>query len=160
MDFLNLIAEASAPLITESFLKWVVGGMSLAIAALAGYIKTVISEKQTWLHKQIEEAPAKREKMEAGIRGRYKEVIDQKDEEIDKLEKDLKEMQIERFQFLQAQIEDAKKQEKGLQELTSDYSDLIEEITPLLEEGVNVIEYYNTAVRSHKKKKRGDSNAG
>lgn len=143
MDMLSLLAEASQqPLITESFLKWVVGGMSIAIVGLAAYIKALNSERKDYLQKQIDEAPSKRNEIEGALRGRYQAVIDKKDEEIEKLEADIKDLHIERLQFLQLQIEDAKKQEKGLEELTEDYNNLIQGLKPLIQNNVEVLDYY------------------
>ena len=143
MDLLFLLADATQqPLITESFLKWVVGGMSVAILGLCAYIKTLTKERKDYLQKQIDDAPEKRNSIENALRERYQVVIGKKDEEIEKLEGEVKGLHGERLKLLQLQIEDAKKQEKGLQDLSEDYNNLISDLKPLIENNVEVLTYY------------------
>lgn len=155
MDFFNFLAESSQPFITESFLKWVVGGMSLAVVALSKYVVKLVTVNKELLEKQLKEGLEMRDKIEDGIRSRYKEVIDAKDKEISDQEKDIKDLHTERLAFLQAQIDDAQKQEKGYQELASDYEELIEELIPILKQNTDVVEYYNSAVRAMNRRKKG-----
>lgn len=139
MDFLYLLAEAKeAPIITESFLKWVCGFMGLAISGLFYFLRDLVKSQLADKNKQIEEAPAKQKALESSLENRYKSRLADRDTRIVSLEKELTIMRVERLKFLQAQIEDAKLQEKGLTELSEDYNNLvINHIEPLLEQGAN-----------------------
>jgi hypothetical protein len=138
MDILYLLAGAKdSPLITESFLKWVCGFMGAAIVALFAYVREIIKEQKADLKKQIEDAPDRNKNIEEPIRARYVELIEDKETKIVGMEKELTGLRVERLQFLQSQIEDAKLQEKGFAELSEDYNALVtDHIEPLLAQSI------------------------
>jgi cell division protein FtsN len=143
IDLILAAADSGQPLITESFLKWVVGGMGGAIGVLAKYTKSLIDQRNSYLEEQVDNADKSRAAIEEEVRNRFLPVISDKDEEIKRLESEVDKLTEEKIKFLKAQIEDAKQQDKGLVEVTEDYKNLIDgHLLPVLRSNIDVLEYY------------------
>lgn len=148
--FIELLADSNAPLITESFLKWVVGGMALGYVGLVTYIKALVAKN----HEILGSYNNQRNEIENPLRDRYTKILDQKDGEIDKLESEIARLYQERLEILKAQIEDSKKQEYSLAELSRDYNELVDHIIPLIENNVDLLNYYRDRRESLNRRNR------
>ena len=134
----------------EDFVKWLALLLSGGYVPMFVFIKSLLDQRNDLLQKQIDEAPANaarnesiRRDIETEIRSRYSDIIKAKDVEITALDSDIREMRAEKYRMLEAQIEDAKKQDKGLRDLTNDYKSLVEDhIGVLIKRNVDVLEYY------------------
>ena len=153
MDLSTLAAAPEAAIITESFLKWVCGGMGGAIIGLCIYIKSLLDKREVQFQKQVDDEKALRREVETDVRNRFLSVIAGKDKEIDEAGAEVRRMREEKFAMLEAQVRDGTRQQLGFEELSKDYETLVKIMEPLVGENIKVLNYYRERREAQERKR-------